>query len=184
MNKKIIYISAAGAVALIVFFLAFSESRVPVGFKNSPAETATTEAGKISANEKPSAAKTVAALPASYADDAANKEAVAPQASSSVSSETGIIKIDLVAGDSRYSANVPASSTAYDAMTALASTTDFRFKGEYFSGLGYFIEEINGKPNQNGYYWTLYVNGKYSNIGASQYALRDKDEVEWKYEKQ
>lgn len=79
--------------------------------------------------------------------------------------------------------NPPKNHSVYEAMTALASTTDFTFKSKYYPGLGFFIEEINGVKNADGFYWTLYINGRYSTVGASQYILKDKDRYEWKYEK-
>ncbi|MBI4160718.1 MAG: DUF4430 domain-containing protein, partial [Candidatus Yanofskybacteria bacterium] len=109
---------------------------------------------------------------------------VADTISNSSDSVNELININFVAGDFSRSFKVPSGSTAYDAMLVLASTTNLTFKSEYYSGLGYFVKEINGKPNSGGTYWTLYVNGKYSMIGTSQYKLQPGDAVEWKYEKQ
>lgn len=100
-----------------------------------------------------------------------------------VTLKTHEIQIYFLSGDKNYSLNVPLGSTVYDVMNILASTTDFSFKANFYSGLGYFIEEINGVKNQGGTYWTLYVNSKYSEVGASAYKLSDGDSVEWKYEK-
>ena len=112
----------------------------------------------------------------------------AASSSVSVSTPTKVsipknLSVNFVVGAKNYSANVPAGSTTYDAMNILASTTDFSFKSDFYSGLGYFIEEINGVKNSGGYYWTLYVDGKYSEVGASSYKLLSGDSVEWKYEK-
>lgn len=97
--------------------------------------------------------------------------------------ESSNVKINFVVGTSSYSVLVPEGSTVYDAMNILASTTPFNFVAKNYSGLGYFIEEINGIKNSNSMYWTLYVNGVYSTVGASEYVLLQGDEVEWKYEK-
>jgi len=93
------------------------------------------------------------------------------------------IQINFIAGANNYSVNVPDGSTAYDTMNILASTTDFSFKSVFYSGIGYFVEEINNVKNSGGQYWTLYVNGKYSDVGASDYILSSGDIIEWKYEK-
>lgn len=49
--------------------------------------------------------------------------------------------------------------------------------------LGTFVDTINGQKNSDGYYWILYLNGRTSDIGASQTTLNDGDIVEWRYEK-
>jgi len=93
------------------------------------------------------------------------------------------VTVSVSAGSSSYAIEVPKGTTAYDAMTTLASeNSSFTFKSKLYSGLGYFIQEINGVPNAGGKYWTLYLNGKYSNVGASQYVLQQGDNVEWRFE--
>ena len=93
------------------------------------------------------------------------------------------IRVDIVVGSTTYPATISAGKNIYEAMGVLASTTAFNFKAKYFSGLGYFIEEINGLKNRDGFYWTLYINGTYSNVGVSEYILKEGDQVEWKFEK-
>ncbi len=81
----------------------------------------------------------------------------------------------------KYDISVQKGATVYDTMTTLASTTQFSFNAKYYSGLGYFIDAINGIKNANGNYWTLYVNGTYATVGASAYRLSANDSIEWKY---
>ena len=92
------------------------------------------------------------------------------------------IHVVLTASSSTYALSLPEHSSVYEAMNILASTTAFRFKAKYYQSLGYFIEEINGVKNSGGFYWTLYVDGKYSAVGVSGYFLKDGDRVVWKYE--
>lgn len=112
------------------------------------------------------------------------------------SAKPSTIKISLIVdsttgtGPSTYVISVPPGASAYDAMVALASTsravttnTPFSFEATYYSGLGYFISAINGVKNAGGTYWTLYINGKYSTVGASSYRLLANDQIEWQYEK-
>ncbi len=94
------------------------------------------------------------------------------------------VRIMLSAGSENYSALVPVGASVYDAMGLIASSTAFRFKAKYYSGLGYFIEEINGLKNSDGTYWTLYVNGLYATVGASQDHLQAADRIEWRFEQQ
>ncbi len=87
-----------------------------------------------------------------------------------------------VAGRS-YAAFAPAGSSVLDTMRTLASTSDFIFTGRDYPSLGFFVDSINGTHAEGGYNWMLYLNGKLSNTGASQTALKTGDAVEWKYEK-
>lgn len=82
-----------------------------------------------------------------------------------------------------YSVFVPADSTVLDAMRALTSTSGFTFTGREYTSLGFFVDSINEKKSEKSHNWILYVNGKLSNTGASQTALKAGDTVEWKYEK-
>ncbi|MCC2630418.1 MAG: hypothetical protein K0S38_227 [Candidatus Paceibacter sp.] len=97
-----------------------------------------------------------------------------------VQSET---KFTLVAQGKEYTGSLPNQSSAYDAMTKLASTTPFRFKAKYYAGMGYLIEEIEGIRGSDGAYWTLYINNATSTVGVSDYILKDNDTIEWKLEK-
>jgi len=75
------------------------------------------------------------------------------------------------------------TSPVLDVMHALAGKGSFSFSGQDFPGLGFFVEEMNGRKNTDGYYWILLVNGKKSDLGASQARLKEGDVVEWRYEK-
>ena len=94
------------------------------------------------------------------------------------------IKVFISIGDKKNDFFIPGGSTVYEAMVLLSASTtaDFNFKAKEYSGIGYFIEEINGVKNAGGKYWTLYVNGKYAMVGVSDYKLSAGDKVEWRYE--
>lgn len=81
---------------------------------------------------------------------------------------------------------LPENSTVYDLMKqAQFQDQNFSFGGKEFSGLGFFVEEINGvsqNPKQ-GYYWIYYVNGKAASLGVSQYKIKNNDIINWRYEK-
>lgn len=93
------------------------------------------------------------------------------------------IKVEFTVADQRYEISIPENFSIYEAMEVLATTADFSFEAKYYSGLGYFIEQINDLENAGGAYWTLYVNDAYSPVGVSGYKLRAGDHVEWKFEK-
>ncbi|MBI4093361.1 DUF4430 domain-containing protein [Candidatus Kaiserbacteria bacterium] len=73
--------------------------------------------------------------------------------------------------------------TVLDAMHAQKAEGTLSFSGREFPGLGFFVEEINGKRSADGYYWILYVNGTLSQTGVSQTFLSAGDLIEWRYEK-
>ncbi len=174
MKKKLFFIFALIALVAGVYFISTGREKSfnkPVAanvVSNVPANRVVLPSSQPEV-QKPAAIRTASQ---------------SPEKSSGNISQVSAIGITFSDGTESYSVDVKDGSTVYDAMLTLASTTSFSFKSQYYSGLGYFIKEINGKPNGNGAYWTLYVNGKYSNVGASQYKLQPSDSVEWKYEKQ
>jgi hypothetical protein len=44
---------------------------------------------------------------------------------------------------------------------------------------GIFVSAINGVVGDGPKYWTLYVNGKMSNVGASSYITKNSDKLTW-----
>ncbi len=96
---------------------------------------------------------------------------------------TSTTNFTLSVGDAMYHAHIPADTTVIGAMNILSSTTSFTFTGREYPSLGFFVDSINGKKNNGGLYWFLYVNGKSSETGASATTLHDGDIVEWRYEK-
>lgn len=105
-----------------------------------------------------------------------------------VSPETGEGKIEtiqvvmLINGREYRTAMKPASSV-YDLMSALKEQKKIDFKDYNYSGMGFFVTEINGiKNNSAGENWLYYVNGKLASIGVSYYKLKNNDTIEWKYE--
>lgn len=45
---------------------------------------------------------------------------------------------------------------------------------------GYFVTSINGTAGNGPKYWTLFVNGKESQVGASAYITKNSDKITWK----
>lgn len=98
-------------------------------------------------------------------------------------SATQSIGITIRVGTMTYVTRVSPGATVYDAMNILASTTPFFFSAKRYPDLGYFVQNINGIENSGGAYWTLYINGEYATVGASGYAVREADNIQWKFEK-
>ena len=55
-------------------------------------------------------------------------------------------------------------------------------KTKIYSGIGEFVESINGETPDNTHFWAFYVNGKKSTVGATAYVTRNTDNIEWKIE--
>jgi seryl-tRNA synthetase len=93
-------------------------------------------------------------------------------------------KIILKINNTEYKTVLPENYNVYDLIKKLSEETDFSFSGKEHSGLGYFIEEINGIKNNNktGQYWIYYINGESAKVGISNYIINKNDIIEWKYE--
>ncbi len=161
MLKKIAIVISSTAAAAVVFLL----SAYAVGL------------GSPSVQESPAftveGLKTAAETPLTIVE---KSERGVPEARTT----EGSVRI----GDVRYDAKVLPGATAYDLMEA-AREKGLSFESQYFSGLGFFITSIGGTEQEpgEGRYWTLYVNGQRSNLGASNYILKSGDSIEWKLEK-
>ena len=76
-------------------------------------------------------------------------------------------------------------SSVYDLMENLKKQDKLRFSGTNYSGIGFFVEEINdieNNPKENSF-WLYYVNGKEANVGITGYILKPGDVIEWKFDK-
>ena len=74
--------------------------------------------------------------------------------------------------------------SAADFLFECASHYNFSVKKEYWKGYkSFFIEAINNIQNgEDDSYWQYYVNGKFADVGCSNYFLYDDDVVEWRFE--
>jgi len=100
--------------------------------------------------------------------------------------EIKLIKTTLEVPGLSYKVFVPEESTVYDLMIATTKQyNNFSFNGREFSGLGFFVEEINGlsQDKKAGMYWIYYINGEKALVGISQYKLKENDVITWNYEK-
>lgn len=65
------------------------------------------------------------------------------------------------------------------ALDLLNQTTKAQLKGE---GKNAFVTSINGRlaDEKKKEYWSIYINGKASEVGAGSYILQSGDKIEWK----
>jgi len=93
----------------------------------------------------------------------------------------------LKVSDKTYNLLFKNQETLFQAMQRLTimSNQPFLFSGKEYPTLGYFVEKINEKQNNNktGEYWIYYVNNQSAQTGISNYYLKEGDVIEWKYEK-
>lgn len=94
------------------------------------------------------------------------------------------VAVSIEINDQKYPLSVPEKSTAYDAMNKLVADKKITAVFNKFSGLGYFVDEIDGikTDKSQGKYWIYYLNGKPAQLGISQYILKKNDSITWKYE--
>lgn len=72
--------------------------------------------------------------------------------------------------------------TILDAMTTAMNEDLFTFSGKDFSGIGFFVDTINGKKAERGKSYILWINGKKAEVGVSGYQLLAGDVISWTYE--
>ena len=96
--------------------------------------------------------------------------------------QADLIKTSLSVNGQTYQTEVPAGATVYDMLALLASTTKLTFHASLFSGIGYFVDEINGVKNTLNTYWFYYINNASADVGISSYVLKPDDNITWKFE--
>ncbi|MBI5133994.1 MAG: DUF4430 domain-containing protein [Candidatus Taylorbacteria bacterium] len=155
------------AFALILFSTGAVFSRRPLVAEAPEAPSSSIQAREVVAPSPREEAPLLKKAGTRTAEDVAHGEAMSVSVS--------------IGGEARE-ALVPIGATAYDAMALLRKQGKAEYESTYYPSLGHFIKEIAGKENEGGYYWTLYINGEYSERGASSAVLTDGDKVEWRYE--
>ena len=95
-----------------------------------------------------------------------------------------LISVSLMVEGNNYEVKVVPGSSVYDALEA-AEEQGLSFKGREFPGMGFFVEEINGKAesSRQGMYWIYLVNNKKAEVGVSSYIIQPNDVISWSYEK-
>jgi len=94
-----------------------------------------------------------------------------------------LITTSLKVQDQSYTVKIKEGSSAYELMLELKKQ-GLTFSGSEYSGIGFYVSEINGlvENKKTRAYWTVYINGKQSNLGVSALILKENDTIEWKYE--
>lgn len=100
--------------------------------------------------------------------------------------EIDFISVTLKIEGKEYLAELHPGVNVYDLMDRVREETGLTFSGREYSGLGFFVDEINSLKNSpfHGKYWIYYINGVIAKQGISQYYLNHDDIIEWKYEEE
>lgn len=109
-----------------------------------------------------------------------NKITLTPNIQSSEKKvDTAVLEIN----NEKYESEIENGVSVYAFMDKLRQEGKINFVEKKYSGIGVFIEEINGLKGNGNKYWIYYVNDKEAQIGVSNYKLKPGDVVSWKYEK-
>jgi len=68
-----------------------------------------------------------------------------------------------------------------DGKTALELLkSKYKVETQSFSSGGEFVKTINGTAPDSSHYWSFYINGVESSVGAGSYTTKSSDTIEWK----
>lgn len=93
------------------------------------------------------------------------------------------LAFDFGSGEKREFKDVALSEgqNLFDVMRAELKKENVIFLYAESKSMGVFISQIGDKKNGAGSYWQFWVNGKYSQVGASSYIPKPNDLVEWRF---
>jgi len=83
----------------------------------------------------------------------------------------------------RYEDNIATGTSVYDFMSKLREEGKINFTEKNYTGIGKFIDSINGVKGNGSENWIYYVNGIEAQVGVSNYKIKPGDVISWKYEK-
>ena len=88
----------------------------------------------------------------------------------------------LVVGATPYDLRFRAGETLYQAMQRLQASGALTIEGKDFSGIGFFIDGLNGVMNGSGKYWVYTINGVKASVGVEGYRPNAGDTLVWTFE--
>lgn len=125
------------------------------------------------------------ALPETAQTPSLGTETAQPESAAPSAQQTASLTINTGADEQRFQVFVLREDTAAGVMMRAAGLGLLQLDAQDFGGeLGLFINAINGLANDPAAsrYWTLYVNGERSNLGASSVTVQPGDKIMWKFE--
>lgn len=102
-----------------------------------------------------------------------------------ITTTTGTTPFTLKINDQTIESQAEPGATVYKTMQDLMAENKITFHATEYSGIGYFVDEIDNIKNdpKNGLYWIYYINGQSARVGVSLYSPKSNDIITWKYEK-
>lgn len=82
----------------------------------------------------------------------------------------------------KYESEVEKEESVYDFMNKFREEGIINFTEKNYTGMGKFINSINGIKGDRNHSWIFYVNNEKSGVGVSNYQIKNGDVVSWKYE--
>ncbi len=98
--------------------------------------------------------------------------------------EVGTMRVSLEVRGKTVEIGLKENGSVYDMLVAAQKKGLISFSGRQFSGVGFFVEEIDGlrQDGRKGMYWIYAVNGTKAHVGVSSYELKEGDRVTFTYE--
>jgi hypothetical protein len=90
------------------------------------------------------------------------------------------ISFNFKIGEKVVRLQVSKNISLYEALVIAKKKGEINFSGKTYTGLGFFVTEIDSLRNGDGKYLFYYINGKEAPVGVSNYYPQNGDEVLWK----
>lgn len=149
-------------------------------FTESSSRIATSSPEIITEKEVATTTETISRIPKEERKKELTTQVVTKAGTSEqLKSETSSVP---VVDSSEYTFKSSVDGSALEAMNSYRASAAFSFSIKEFTGLGAFVEEVNGRKNSDGYYWILLINGKKSDKGVSTARVSVGDSIVWRYE--
>ncbi len=86
-----------------------------------------------------------------------------------------------ISGLGDFTVPISDGENAFDALKEAANENGFKIEYKTYSW-GVMITKIGSQDMQGSYYWALYYNGSYAQVGASDLTVKNNDKIKWSYE--
>ncbi len=82
-----------------------------------------------------------------------------------------------------YELEILQGSTVFSLLEELAEKENFTIETSYYSGIGVFVESINGlEGGTDNKWWQYWVNEILGEVAADKKKIKTEDIIEWKFE--
>ena len=92
------------------------------------------------------------------------------------------ISITVIVNDVNFNLSLNKGNSLYEVLYEAREKNQITFSGRQYSGLGFFITDIESLHQGNGKNLLYYINDEKAKIGISSYIPKDGDIINWKLE--